>query len=181
MRLILALAFTCGVALTPAIGNTSEWGCEVLLCVLSSNPSWKGVPSCRPPMNRLLSAMRRPGFSWPICAEAGTGRPGYEEYADCPTGWLPAAEARDYGHGQGLDMSRCSHAADGCRTTRSRQDSTTDELATGPRGGRQSHFSSDSCRDVEYMPRPRREEPYYFDIGDEKTGSRMRHFFSLQR
>ena len=50
--------------------EASEWGCEVLLCASSSNPSWRGVPACHPPMNRLISAMKKPGFDWPTCHEA---------------------------------------------------------------------------------------------------------------
>lgn len=48
--------------------EASEWGCEVLLCASSSNPSWRGVPACRPPMYRLISAMKGWGFSWPTMA-----------------------------------------------------------------------------------------------------------------
>ena len=29
--------------------QASDWGCEVLLCAASSNPSWHDVASCRPP------------------------------------------------------------------------------------------------------------------------------------
>lgn len=28
--------------------QASDWGCEVLLCASSSNPSWRGVPACHP-------------------------------------------------------------------------------------------------------------------------------------
>ncbi len=46
--------------------QASQWGCEVPLCASSSSPSWRGVPACHPSMNRLILAMRRTGFSWPI-------------------------------------------------------------------------------------------------------------------
>jgi hypothetical protein len=58
--------------------HASEWGCEVLLCASSSDPSWRGVQACHPPMYRLISAMNGWGFKWPTCLEAGTGEPGYE-------------------------------------------------------------------------------------------------------
>jgi hypothetical protein len=56
--------------------EASEWGCKVLLCASSSNPSWRGVPACHPPMYRLISAMRRPGFSWPTCPRGRNGQTG---------------------------------------------------------------------------------------------------------
>ena len=55
---------------SPDRAEASEWGCEVLLCASSSNPSWRGVPACHPPMYRLISAMKGWGFSWPTCPEA---------------------------------------------------------------------------------------------------------------
>jgi len=74
------------------LATASEWGCEILLCASSSNPSWRGVPACHPPMNRLISAMKRPSFSWPTCPEAGTGRPGYEQFEECPVGWAATTD-----------------------------------------------------------------------------------------
>lgn len=87
--LMLSVAFPNLLA-TPA--KASEWGCEVLLCAASSHPSWRGVDTCHPPMERLISAMKKPGFSWPTCPEGGAGKPGYEKYAECPAGWTPAAD-----------------------------------------------------------------------------------------
>lgn len=84
-RVVLGLFLTAAVL--PAPAAASEWGCEVLLCASSSNPSWRGVSACHPPMNRLISAMKKPGFDWPTCPEAGTGSPGHERYADCPEGY----------------------------------------------------------------------------------------------
>ena len=83
-HVVLGLVLTA--AALPAPATASEWGCEVLLCASSSNPSWRGVSACHPPMNRLISAMKKPGFDWPTCPEAGTGSPGHERYADCPEG-----------------------------------------------------------------------------------------------
>ena len=62
-HIVLGLFLT--TAVLPAPAAASEWGCEVLLCASSSNPSWRGVPACHPPMTRLISAMKKPGFHWP--------------------------------------------------------------------------------------------------------------------
>jgi hypothetical protein len=140
---------------SPDRAEASEWGCEVLLCASSSNPSWRGVPACHPPMYRLISAMKGWGFSWPTCPEAGTGKPGYEAYAECPLGWGVGSSNQYHGVGQG----------DLCVQVRN----------SGPSdfGGR------DGCEQTVTMPRPLREDPYYFDIRDD-AGSVMRHWFNLR-
>ncbi|NEJ83261.1 hypothetical protein GR268_43065, partial [Rhizobium leguminosarum] len=69
-----------------AKAEDASWGCQVLLCAASQNPSWHGVPYCVPPMTKLIAAMKEPGFSWPICHEANAGKPGRESYEDCPAG-----------------------------------------------------------------------------------------------
>ncbi len=134
----------------------SEWGCEVLLCASSSDPSWRGVPACHPPMYRLISAMRRPGFSWPTCPEAGTGRPGYEAYDECPAGWNIGYSNQDHGSGR----------PDLCVQVRS--------TCPSGFGGRED------CQQIVSMPRPMREEPYYFDIRHD-DGNVTRHWFNLRR
>jgi hypothetical protein len=137
--------------------RASEWGCQVLLCASASNPSWRAVPACHPPMQRLISAMSDWGFTWPTCPEAGTGKPGYERYAECPAGWSVGYNASDYGT-RG-EPNRCVQVSDACRSRR---------------GSRQ-----DDCRQTDSMVRPLREAPYYFDIRDKK-GPVTRHWFSLQ-
>lgn len=136
--------------------EASEWGCEVLLCASSSNPSWRGVPACHPPMYRLISAMRGWGFSWPTCPEAGTGKPGYEAYGDCPAGWNIGYSDQEHGGGQ----------PDICVQVRNTCPSGS--------GGR------DDCQQTVTIPRPLREEPYYFDIRHH-DGNVTRHWFSLRR
>jgi hypothetical protein len=132
--------------------KAGEWGCEVLLCASSSNPSWHAVPSCHPPMDRLIAAMGSWDFSWPTCPEAGMGRPGYERYGDCPAGWT-------IGYSQSGRASRgepdlCTKSSGPCAT----------------RNG---------CNDAVSMARRLRSDPYYFDVqtGD---GSMSRHWFDLQ-
>jgi len=136
--------------------EASEWGCEVLLCASSSNPSWRGVPACHPPMHRLISAMRGWGFSWPTCPEAGTGKPGYEVYDDCPAGWSIGYSDQDHGGGQ---PDLCVQVRNTCPSGS---------------GGR------DDCQQTVTMPRPLREEPYYFDIRHD-DGNVTRHWFNPRR
>jgi hypothetical protein len=136
--------------------EASEWGCEVLLCASSSSPSWRGVPACHPPMYRLISAMKGWGFSWPTCPEAGTGEPGFEAYDECPAGWSVGYRNQDRG-GEQPDV--CVQVRNTC---------------SSGFGGR------DGCEQSVSMPRPLRENPYYFDIRHE-DGNVTRHWFSLSR
>lgn len=136
--------------------EASEWGCEVFLCASSSDPSWRGVPACHPPMHRLISAMGKWGFSWPTCPEAGTDRPGYEAYEDCPAGWTVGSSNQDHGGDQG----------DLCVQVRN----------TCPSGfGR-----GVGCEQIVTMSRPLRENPYYFDIMHD-DGNFTRHWFNLRK
>nr|WP_281722389.1 hypothetical protein [Nitrosomonas nitrosa] len=136
--------------------QASQWGCEVLLCASSSNPSWRGVPACHPPMYRLISAMRSWSFSWPTCPEAGTGRPGYEAFGDCPAGWNVGYSNQEHGGGQ---PDQCVQVRNTC-----------------PSGFR----ASDDCQQTVTIPRPLREDPYYFDIRHD-DGLATRHWFNLRR
>ena len=137
--------------------QASQWGCEILLCASSSDPSWRGVPACHPPMYRLISAMRRTGFSWPTCPEAGTGRPGYERYDECPAGWNVGYSEHDRGGRQEADL--CIQVRNTC-------------------SGRFDW--RDDCQQTVSMPRPLRENPYYFDIEHDDGGS-TRHWFNLRK
>lgn len=141
---------------SPDRADASEWGCEVLLCASSSDPSWRGVPACHPPMYRLISAMGRWGFSWPTCPEAGTGRPGYEAYDECPAGWTVGSSNQDHG---GARPDLCLQVRNTCPSGF---------------GGR------DGCEQTVTMSRPLRQDPYYFDIRHE-GGKVSRHWFSLKR
>jgi hypothetical protein len=134
----------------------SEWGCEVLLCASSSNPPWRGVPACHPPMYRLISAMEGWGFSWPTCPEAGTGKPGYEAYEECPAGWSVGSSNQVRGARNG-DL--CVQIRNTCSSGFGRRD---------------------GCVQTVSMPRQRREDPYYFDIKHE-DGNLARHWFNLRR
>jgi hypothetical protein len=87
------------------VAGADEYGCKVLLCM--SNPNGpKAVSECVPPINKLLSDMTKPNFSWPRCkaAEASGARivptnerhePCPKDYAEIPEG-VPAIKKADY-------------------------------------------------------------------------------------
>lgn len=159
MKRLLMVAGLIGAAViltSPAQAN--DWGCEVLLCAASSNPSWQGVQACHPPMHRLISEMSRPGFSWPTCPGAGTGAPGFERYEECPSGWHPTFDqTRESGGGS---LSLCARTVNTC-------------------GGRFSHRAD--CETTETQPRPVRSDPYFFDIRNQDGSGVIRHWFNLRR
>jgi hypothetical protein len=155
----------------------SEWGCEVLLCAASSNPSWRGVDTCIPPMERLLSAMKKPGFSWPTCPDGGAGKPGYVAYLDCPAGWRPTASRSGSGETNTSEQSQCMRQITNCSGG-----SVWSESAEAKSGAvSRVYFGDDQCSYTEYQDRPLRSEPYFFDIKDDTTGQSERHWFSLSR
>lgn len=148
---VVGLSFLSGA-------QADDWGCKVLLCASSSNPSWHGVPACHAPMHRLIDAMDGWNFKWPTCPEAGTGGPGYERYAACPAGWsIGYSENR---RGVQLEPDRCIRVKDMC--------------------ARQHRVRRDQCRRTVSIDRPRRVNPYYFDIPDE-NGHHTRIWFALKR
>lgn len=164
MRALMPCLGLLAVALadSPRDAAASDWGCQVLLCASSSDPSWQEVAACHPPMERLIEAMSRPGFSWPACPEAGTGTPGYERYADCPEGWTPTI---DPGRDHGGEFSYCARKSTSCAGSHG-------YIPVRDRG---------SCSAAETRSRPMRSEPYYFDIMDDNAGTLTRHWFNLRR
>ncbi|RUM10318.1 hypothetical protein [Rhizobium fabae] len=176
IRAILLALSVFGLPLQAAQG--SEWGCEVLLCAASDNPSWHEVESCHPPMERLITAMKRPGFSWPTCPEGGAGKPGYDRYADCPAGWQPVAGDQDYDHGRSGELSRCSRTVRVCNG-RTPQSADSDRQENTREGITREFLGRNSCEYREYVARPLRAQPYYFDIKSEQGGTE-RHYFDLR-
>jgi hypothetical protein len=183
MRLPLAV-LTIAVACTAqSAARASEWGCEVLLCAASDNPTWQAVATCRPPMERLIAAMKKPGFSWPTCPEGGAGKPGYDRYADCPSGWTPSAAEVDSDH-VSSDLSRCRRIVSQCGrgATQSREDGVDGRVGNGAdnEAGITRAYSEDdhgSC--IETMARPLRDKPYFFDIKGQNRSGSIRQYFSL--
>ena len=159
---VLGLFLTAAVL--PAPVAASEWGCEVLLCASSSNPSWRGVSACHPPMNRLISAMKKPGFDWPTCPEAGTGSPGHERYAECPEGYRVGSRGDRNGFAREGDL--CVKTVNICQ---------------GRTHGFYSSERQQSCIQTVSISRPLRSEPYYFDIKNDTSGETERHWFGLNR
>lgn len=160
---IVALSIAAAGGAFSESATASDWGCEVLLCASSSNPSWRGVPACHPPMNRLISAMKRPGFSWPTCPDAGTGRLGYEQFAECPAGW---AETDDPNQDRPNGLkSHCARTVNMCGE------------------GHRVRFGRDGegCTRTEILARALRDDPYYFDIEDDTEGAVSRHWFNLRK
>lgn len=172
---IVSMAFT-GLATTSA--DASEWGCEVLLCAASSDPSWRGVASCHPPMEKLISAMKKPGFSWPTCPEGGADEPGYERYEECPTGWMPTAGQDGPAGRTAQGQSRCMRVVNHCTGHQGFRMNEGGREATETGAGR-VQSSGNACPYIEYAPRPLRTHPYFFDIRDESTGSSSRFWFEL--
>lgn len=162
-HLIVALTTAVGACVLSGSATASEWGCEVLLCASSSNPSWRGVPACHPPMNRLISAMKRPGFSWPTCPEGGAGKPSHERYVHCPAGWTATSDPNS--DRRGNLKSHCSRTVNLCGESRR------------GRSGR----DGESCTRTEIMARGLRQDPYYFDIRDDTDGTVSRHWFNLTK
>ncbi|MBB3527387.1 hypothetical protein [Rhizobium sp. BK456] len=159
---------------TPVRADEASWGCQVLLCAASQNPSWHGVPYCVPPMTKLIAAMKEPGFSWPICHEANAGKPGRETYEDCPSGTTVGSSSQT-GNGWSREPDQCIRTVDVCRTPGQRasdgnQSSVVIRRSFGNRG--------DSCIQQIATPRPRRADPYYFDIPNEQ-GVKQRFWFNL--
>lgn len=176
---LFALIGFAGAAATSA--RASEWGCEVLLCAASSNPSWRGVASCHPPMQKLLSAMKKPGFSWPTCPEGGAGAPGFEQYAECPAGWSPTEDNDQLSH-RTQGQSLCMRTVNDCGARQSFfRSSNGGRLETTKDDVTRIFSGTSSCSFTEYKARPLRAEPYYFDIEDRQTNKSSRFWFNLNR
>lgn len=158
---LIAMGVFAGLAglAMPAKAQDASWGCQVLLCAASSNPSWHGVPYCVPPMTRLIAAMKLPGFSWPICPEGKAGKPGFEKYGDCPAGMKIAYTTYEGTHSYRNEPDRCEKPRE--------RPCSKDERENG-------------CSSVISMARPLRTDPYYFDIPNEQ-GVKQRFWFNLDR
>ena len=155
-----------------ARADDAPWGCQVLLCAASSNPSWHGIAYCKPPMHKLIAAMAKPGFSWPICPSSGTGKPGRETYEECPAGFTVAYS--ESGHdGNRSEPNRCEKTDNVCR----------DRNALKKLGKKIQYRSAtadgeNSCMQTISQPRKRRADPYFFDIKSDQ-GVKQRYWFNL--
>ncbi len=159
---------------TSAKSEDASWGCQVLLCAASQNPSWHGVSYCVPPMTKLISAMKRPGFSWPICHEANAGKPGHEVYEECPAGTTIGYSTQGDNDWQG-EPDQCTRTINVCQSSGNRDVSTQDAgaITRGVYGD-----GNDGCLQQITTPRPRRADPYFFDILNDE-GVKQRFWFNL--
>lgn len=158
----------------PANAEDASWGCQVLLCAASRNPSWHGVPYCVPPMTKLIAAMSKPGFSWPICHEARAGKPGREIYEDCPAGTTAGYGSRG-GNGWHGEPDQCIETVDVCRSPSRRN---TDAESAGLTINRRFGRDGESCIQQIATPRPRRADSWFFDIPND-DGVKERFWFNL--
>ncbi len=177
-RMLSARATLVGFALVliaaSAKSEDASWGCQVLLCAASQNPSWHGVGYCVPPMTKLISAMKKPGFSWPICQEANTGKPGHEVYEECPAGTTIGYSAQGDNDWQGAP-DQCIKTVNVCQYSGNRGTHTQGSGAV-IRGVYEN--DNDGCLQQITTPRPRRADPYFFDIPNNQ-GVKQRFWFNL--
>lgn len=176
MIVVAALAGTAAQFSTmPASADDASWGCQVLLCAASKNPSWHGVPYCVPPMTKLIAAMSKPGFSWPICHEAKAGKPGREIYEDCPAGTTVGYRSRGGDGGWRGEPDQCIETVDVCRAPGRR---TTNMETTGLTINRRFGRDGENCIQQISTPRPRRADSWFFDIPND-SGVKERFWFNL--
>lgn len=177
MKRLIYAAGIASAALLPAAAAKAQdasWGCQVLLCAASQNPSWHGVQYCIPPMIKLIAAMSKPGFSWPICNEANAGAPGREDYADCPEGTKIGYSQYGRDGNRGV-ADRCVKTLNTCQTHPGLNGPANQ---AGVILNRRARDGDDSCIKEISSPRPRRADPWYFDIPNDQ-GVKQRHWFNL--
>ena len=179
MKLILVLTvgligLNSGSLVASANAKDASWGCQVLLCAASQNPSWQGVSYCVPPMTRLIAAMVKPGFSWPVCHEANAGKPGHQIYDDCPAGTTIGYSVRG-NHGASRVPNLCVETINACQVGKDHVINTKPETR---RVIRRSGGGGNSCIQKISTPRPQRKDPWFFDIPNDK-GIKKRFWFNL--
>jgi hypothetical protein len=151
---VAAAAAVCGFAAfastAPARAQDASFGCKVLLCALSTNPSWTGVPYCGPLMSQLFGILNN-GGSWPICDAANVSPVGYNPYGACLGGTTAVS----------LTSSRSgsSYVADSSGASCGAPIATP----SGMSGGCQS-VSDSGSQCLAISARPANPTPYFVDI-----------------
>lgn len=176
-RVLFAVAVLVGaeVSLAPSAAKSEDasWGCQVLLCAASRNPSWHGIGYCVPPMTKLISAIKKPGFSWPVCQEAKAGNPGYQTYEDCPAGTTIGYGTLGKDGSQG-EPNRCVKTVNRCQSI-----GNGDTAMWNLNSSSSEIFSKDNgCMQKIAALRPRRADPFFFDIPNDQ-GVMQRFWFNL--
>jgi hypothetical protein len=157
--------FAAITASAPAKAQDASFGCKVLLCALSSNPAWVGVPYCGPVMSQLFSILNS-GGSWPTCDAASVSPVGYSPYEACPAGSSAVSLV--------TSRSGSSYVADSA----GRSCATPIASPSGISGGCQSVAGAGSeCLSI--SARPANPAPYFVDI---TTASGVQQFsFALSQ
>lgn len=103
------------------------------------------------------------------------GKPGHEDYEDCPSGTTVGYSSRGGNTTSRSEPDQCIETVNICRPSGQRNGSTRSGGLTINRnlGG-----DGDSCTKQIATPRPRRADPYYFDIPNDE-GVKERFWFNL--
>lgn len=156
-------AFAAFGSSTPAPAQDASFACEVLLCALSSNPTWMGVPYCGPVMSQLFSILKG-GGSWPTCDAANVSPVGYNPYGACPVGSSAVSLT--------TSRSGSSYTADSTGAYCGAPIATPSGMSGGCESG---GASGSGCLSI--SARPANPTPYFVDI---TTASGVQQFsFSL--
>lgn len=175
-----------GLSISGANTQDASFGCKILLCVASPNPSWQGVPYCVPPVLKLLGIRKVHPSYWPSCPEAGTHKPGYAQYEDCPAGTAPTTINRDSDHGGNLrGAPACAKSVQVACSTPYNRDNHFGDYQQIDGHSRFTNYAGiqrvgNVCTTTEIIPRPRRKDPYYFDIRNKDSGKVSRYYFNLK-
>lgn len=162
LKLLMLTSVIGGATFSEGRADDASFGCQVLLCAASSNPSWSGVPYCVPVMHRLFDLLAA-GHSWPTCPEGHASAPGYQPLEDCPQGTAPATR-------QETDSG--SHNSVGQYGIEYRQDDNGAYCAP-PNELNSLHWSGPDRATI----RQKRVDPYFVDISTANGTSRF--WFSL--
>lgn len=144
-------------------------------------------------MKRLIAAMAKPGFDWPICHQAKAGEPGRQEFEDCPAGARPTSsnDGNDNGLRRRNEEDQCVRIVDRCENRGEYNRLYGDEdanqrngVTVRPISGNSDHFVKrdnryNGCKVQVTSPRPRRANPWFFDIPNDK-GVKERFWFNLR-
>lgn len=167
----------------PSVTYASEWGCQVLLCL---SGDWQGTPSCHPPIEKLIAAMKRPGFSWPTCPQANSGAAKYQRYEDCASGFTATDTISDRDtNTKALCVAKVPYTGKNSKTVAAL--GIENGMLTTPTGktvavSRENIMSGshgDRINSVEYSySKELKEKPWYIEYSDAK-GQRQRTWFNL--
>lgn len=162
--LMTVIYMTVICAYSPAKAQDASFGCKVLLCAASSNPSWSGVPYCVPVMQELFHRLAH-GGGWPTCPEGHASNIGYQPYEACPVGMTPVGGMIGGGHNGSYSAWTPNENGDQCADL-----SKPRNQCGGGDAGCQTSYPT--------APRTRRSNPYFVDITTANGTQRV--YFSLE-